>query len=279
MFEFFLHYRWFNLGFLIHCVSVCKKIALSEVWIKVKDYEKYYLMCMFWVPESDMVLSCLYYLSSSLPNMLIQTDCSLLFFMFQEGNEFQNAVFNETINVVEPDEGLDGETFFLYVFLIAIVVLLLVGAQQLLTTFGVSLAFYIYVIDYNCAFNTTCKTSHLELRSLICAINCMSIWRVLSDVTARLFHIVFQFSFNLWIKQTSSVVLASSIAQHYKLKWNSSYNVYNSISSEKAFGKGKVGPKGRDGDEEYRCGLQLAPTGNSPGNEYVMGYTVNVFVV
>ena len=58
--------------------------------------------------------------------------------VLQEDNVFQNAVFNETINVVEPDEGLDGETFFLYVFLAAIVVLLLVGAQQLLTQFGVS---------------------------------------------------------------------------------------------------------------------------------------------
>lgn len=53
-----------------------------------------------------------------------------------EGNFFQDAVFNETINVTEPDEGLDGETFFLYVFLAAVAVLLLVGAQQLLTSFG-----------------------------------------------------------------------------------------------------------------------------------------------
>ncbi|XP_067652211.1 translocon-associated protein subunit alpha-like [Haliotis asinina] len=53
-----------------------------------------------------------------------------------EGNYFQNAVYNETITVVEPDEGLDGETFFLYVFLAAVAVLLLVGAQQLLSTYG-----------------------------------------------------------------------------------------------------------------------------------------------
>jgi translocon-associated protein subunit alpha len=53
-----------------------------------------------------------------------------------EGNFFQDAVFNETINIVEPDEGLDGETFFLYVFLAAIAVLLLVGAQQLLASFS-----------------------------------------------------------------------------------------------------------------------------------------------
>jgi translocon-associated protein subunit alpha len=60
----------------------------------------------------------------------------LLNYKDSEDNVFQNAVFNETINVVEPDEGLDGETFFLYVFLAALVVLLLVGAQQLLTQFG-----------------------------------------------------------------------------------------------------------------------------------------------
>jgi translocon-associated protein subunit alpha len=44
-------------------------------------------------------------------------------------------VFNDTINVVEPEEGLDGETFFLYVFLGAIIILLLVGGNHLLSTF------------------------------------------------------------------------------------------------------------------------------------------------
>ncbi|XP_002736132.1 translocon-associated protein subunit alpha-like [Saccoglossus kowalevskii] len=53
-----------------------------------------------------------------------------------EGTVFQDAVYNETINIFEIDEGLDTETFFLYVFLIAIVVLLAVGGQQLLTNFG-----------------------------------------------------------------------------------------------------------------------------------------------
>ena len=31
-------------------------------------------------------------------------------FCSQDGNLFQDAVFNETINLIEPDEGLDGET-------------------------------------------------------------------------------------------------------------------------------------------------------------------------
>lgn len=48
------------------------------------------------------------------------------------GIQFTEAVFNETVNIVEIDEGLDGETFFLYVFLAAIAVLLLVVGQQFL---------------------------------------------------------------------------------------------------------------------------------------------------
>lgn len=53
-----------------------------------------------------------------------------------DGKVFQDAVFNETITMGEPDEGLDGETFFLYVFLAAMVVLMIVGIQQLLISFG-----------------------------------------------------------------------------------------------------------------------------------------------
>ncbi|CAC5396654.1 SSR1 [Mytilus coruscus] len=60
----------------------------------------------------------------------------LLDYKDEDGNAFQNAVFNETVNIIEPDEGLDGETFFLYVFLAALAVLLLVGAQQFLGTFS-----------------------------------------------------------------------------------------------------------------------------------------------
>lgn len=48
------------------------------------------------------------------------------------GARFTESVFNETISIVEVDEGLDGETFFLYVFLAAIAVLLLVLGQQFL---------------------------------------------------------------------------------------------------------------------------------------------------
>nr|CAH0105482.1 unnamed protein product [Daphnia galeata] len=53
-----------------------------------------------------------------------------------EGRIYNEAVFNETINCVEVDEGLDGETFFLYLFLAAGVVLLLVLGQQALASMG-----------------------------------------------------------------------------------------------------------------------------------------------
>ncbi|XP_058802307.1 translocon-associated protein subunit alpha [Phymastichus coffea] len=52
------------------------------------------------------------------------------------GLSFYEAVFNETVQIIEVDEGLDGETVFLYIFLAACVVLTLVGGQQLLSSFG-----------------------------------------------------------------------------------------------------------------------------------------------
>jgi len=52
------------------------------------------------------------------------------------GGVFNEAVYNETIQVIELDDGLDGETVFLYVFLAACVILTLVGGQQLLSSFG-----------------------------------------------------------------------------------------------------------------------------------------------
>nr|CAG4638773.1 EOG090X0ETF [Cyclestheria hislopi] len=53
-----------------------------------------------------------------------------------DGHIFSDSVFNETVNIIEIDEGLDGETFFLYVFLAAGVVLLLVLGQQALASVG-----------------------------------------------------------------------------------------------------------------------------------------------
>lgn len=53
-----------------------------------------------------------------------------------DNNVYQDTVFNATITITEPDEGFDGETFFLYVFLVAMVVLVFVGLHQLFNTYG-----------------------------------------------------------------------------------------------------------------------------------------------
>jgi len=57
-----------------------------------------------------------------------------LYYKDAEGNQYVNAVFNETVSIVELDEGLDGETFFLYILLGAILVVVLVGIQQYIST-------------------------------------------------------------------------------------------------------------------------------------------------
>ncbi|CAG0917892.1 unnamed protein product [Notodromas monacha] len=49
------------------------------------------------------------------------------------GNYFTDAVFNQTIPIVELDEGLDGETFFLYLFLGGLLVLLAVVGSHFLS--------------------------------------------------------------------------------------------------------------------------------------------------
>lgn len=56
--------------------------------------------------------------------------------ILQNGIGFSEAVYNETVQIIELDDGLDGETIFLYVFLAACVILALVGGQQLLSSLG-----------------------------------------------------------------------------------------------------------------------------------------------
>lgn len=48
------------------------------------------------------------------------------------GAQYFESIYNETITVSEVTEGLDGETFFMYVFLVGIIVLLVVVGQQYL---------------------------------------------------------------------------------------------------------------------------------------------------
>ncbi|XP_036387240.1 translocon-associated protein subunit alpha-like [Megalops cyprinoides] len=56
----------------------------------------------------------------------------LLNYQDSEGSVFQNAIYNQTVTISELDEGLDGETMFMYVFLAGLVFLLLFGIYQVL---------------------------------------------------------------------------------------------------------------------------------------------------
>lgn len=64
-----------------------------------------------------------------------------------------NAVFNETVNIVEIDEGLDGETIFLYIFLAAIVAGLVFLAQHYLLSMNVCTLIYFYAKCVTPIFN------------------------------------------------------------------------------------------------------------------------------
>ncbi|KAM4689750.1 translocon-associated protein subunit alpha isoform 1-T1 [Discoglossus pictus] len=50
----------------------------------------------------------------------------------ENGNSFQDAVFNQTVTIIEKEDGLDGETIFMYVFLGGLGLLVIVGLHQLL---------------------------------------------------------------------------------------------------------------------------------------------------
>ncbi|XP_056374463.1 translocon-associated protein subunit alpha isoform X4 [Hyla sarda] len=47
-------------------------------------------------------------------------------------NSFQDAVFNQTVTIIEKEDGLDGETIFMYLFLGGLGLLVVVGLHQLL---------------------------------------------------------------------------------------------------------------------------------------------------
>ncbi|KAM9523314.1 translocon-associated protein subunit alpha [Salvelinus alpinus] len=56
----------------------------------------------------------------------------LLNYQDSEGNGFQTAIYNQTVTIVELEEGLDGETIFMYIFLTGLVVLAVFGTYQVL---------------------------------------------------------------------------------------------------------------------------------------------------
>ncbi|XP_061584599.1 translocon-associated protein subunit alpha-like [Cololabis saira] len=56
----------------------------------------------------------------------------LLNYLDSEGSAFQTAVYNQTVTIIELEEGLDGETMFMYVFLAGLVSLMVFGMYQVL---------------------------------------------------------------------------------------------------------------------------------------------------
>lgn len=54
-----------------------------------------------------------------------------LLYSDKDGVQYQNTVFNETVSLVELDEGLDSETFFLYILLAGFVALIGYGLNKL----------------------------------------------------------------------------------------------------------------------------------------------------
>jgi len=52
----------------------------------------------------------------------------------EEGNLYTDSAFNETVSVVEYDEGFDTEIFFMYVLLAAVSLLCVLGAQYVFTS-------------------------------------------------------------------------------------------------------------------------------------------------
>jgi len=57
----------------------------------------------------------------------------LMFFKDSDGNQYGAGVFNETVTLKELDENFDGETFFLYVLLVAVALLVVFGLNYVVS--------------------------------------------------------------------------------------------------------------------------------------------------
>ncbi|XP_064467438.1 translocon-associated protein subunit alpha-like [Ornithodoros turicata] len=86
-------------------------------------------------PKQQATLFYSFLVSESLSNRPFGLSVNLMY-RDADGHPYLDAVFNETVEIVEVDEGLDGETFFLYVFLAACAVLLVVLGQQFMSSLG-----------------------------------------------------------------------------------------------------------------------------------------------
>ncbi|XP_053723051.1 translocon-associated protein subunit alpha [Synchiropus splendidus] len=58
----------------------------------------------------------------------------LLNYLDAQGTMFQTAIYNQTVTITEKEEGLDGETVFMYIFLAGLVALMVFAMYQVLET-------------------------------------------------------------------------------------------------------------------------------------------------
>ncbi|KAM3593449.1 uncharacterized protein V6R79_013215 [Siganus canaliculatus] len=81
-------------------------------------------------PANNIVKFLLGFTNKGSENFVVESlDAS---FRYPQGNVFQDAVFNQTVTITEKEDGLDGETIFMYVFLSGLGLLVIVGLHQLL---------------------------------------------------------------------------------------------------------------------------------------------------
>lgn len=72
-----------------------------------------------------------------------------LYYRDADNVQYLTPVFNETVNIFELDEGLDSETFFLFIVLAGLAVLALVGIYQLFQSYGVTIFIYIKYLNFS----------------------------------------------------------------------------------------------------------------------------------
>lgn len=72
-----------------------------------------------------------------------------LYYRDADNVQYLTPVFNETVNIFELDEGLDSETFFLFIVLAGLAVLALVGIYQLFQSYGVIIFIHIKYLNFS----------------------------------------------------------------------------------------------------------------------------------
>jgi len=115
-------------GFQINSMDSSFRYALDYSFI-LQNFTTYPLNRVV-EPNQETTLSYTFFISEQYAARSYGFTVNLLY-SDKDGVQYQNTVFNETVTLVELDEGLDSETFFLYVLLIGFVALIGYGLNQL----------------------------------------------------------------------------------------------------------------------------------------------------